>query len=508
MFYWATVLTFILAIMISMLYPRPDRVKIEELPISESYISSFLVQHQVARDYLDSISFILPYMSQSSGLDVGSGSQDEKNIHVLKDNFNWNIMPTILPEDGFNGISYNLYPDGTKKRYETADEAYGFTSAVACLSRIDKNKGDTWEYGNIINCQDEAQKGAASFKYLITYGLLFQDLDIPSDKNLYREHAPDQLLWEKALFSRSKGSPDCGYIQLGSNDASLENNQAYIFNLNGKSRKIPYKLYQLYKNYLNGNNSNQPIFCITPINTPYILNGLIHHYDASMNNFTDSEPTHIDTKTTWTNIVTQNNISVTTTETDSPVWNSEGGTYLMMRGKDYLSIPVKGTFATTSLEDTFTLSFVIRFKNVNSDTGLATTDNNPLLGSDSFNYFPSIKAIYNSNMLTVRVLKNASDDFGQIKANIPVNTINQVTYVLGPTFHHLYVNGVLQNSATQTFENDTFPGLEINNLLIGKDYSLGTQLTADMFNIKIYNRALTEPEILFNLKSDKRRFGF
>ena len=49
MIFWTTVLTFMIGLMITMLFPRSDRVDIEELPVSESFVASFAAQHQFAR---------------------------------------------------------------------------------------------------------------------------------------------------------------------------------------------------------------------------------------------------------------------------------------------------------------------------------------------------------------------------------------------------------------------------------------------------------------------------
>ena len=489
MIFWTTVLTFIIGLMVTMLYPRDDRVNIEELPVSEAYVASFVAQHQFARDYADHISLTLPYIQPISGSDKPSG--DAAHIHIFKDEFDDlenGYMPTIMPDE----VSRKTFPtDGS------------YTSAIVCMDGLDKtvSSGETTTnvYGKVVSCRTNIQ----TFKYVLTYGALFPPNQV--QHNLYKsrldttvngsEIQRNHILWEKALAKRTKGDPDCGYI-------ALESNLPYIFSVDGQKRRIPFNLYKVFEDnkYFPKENSfdYQPIFCITPVNSPYITDGLIYHFDSAMNNKNEhGAPIHDDDKTGWLDIISQSEVSFFHTTVGAP-WNPERNIPLAMAKDIYISLPVTND---KEIKGEFTLSFVAQFDQYEPDNSEA-----PLFSTNTGAY-PYILAKYKSGQLTVTIYKDEGIKIGEIQTMIPYN-ISAISYVVGSRFHHLFVNG--KKVASETFSNNTyFNGISSPSLYIGgSPHNSSNKLNADMYNIKIYNRALNIDEIQHNLKTEKKRYKF
>ena len=501
MIFWTTVLTFIIGIMITMLFPRSDRINVQELPISEAYVASFVAQHQMARDYSEIISFTLPYITPIIG--DGNPSGDARYVHVFKDEFDapdTGFMPDIMPFAA------------AKKTFPTED----FTSAIICLDAVDKKvtstitDGETEQttetpvYGNVVSCKTQAQ----TFKYTLTYGLLFPQNQyqhnlfktrLDTDKNTQNTALQKNMfVWEKALANRTKGDPDCGFITLSS-----DNKAAFISSADGEKRKIPFNIYQTYKSYIEANDIYQPVFCITPIHDPYVTEGLIVHLDSLMNGKNNTgAPIHQELKGNgWLNVVNQNSINFTgSSETTS--WNPDDDMALALQNDNDIQIPISSG-SQNLLGAEFSLSFIVQFNKYVTES---TTGKRPLFGAKNKTY-PYVSAMYENGILTVTVFKAPNVVLGKLNASIPYN-ISAISYVIAPNFHHLFVNGKLE--ASQVFSGgQIFTGLTDPTLTIGSSGNDTTsKLNADLFNVKVYNRALNQDEIDKNLKTDRKRFKF
>ncbi len=499
MIFWTTVLTFIIGMMLAMLFPRNDRESIEELPVSEAYVASFVAQHQFARDYADQISFTLPYINTIIGSDEPIG--DAAHIHIFKDEFDdieTGYMPEIMPDE----VSRKTFPtDGS------------YASGIICLDELDKRgtiaNDDSAtptlgliNTGKITSCKTNKQ----TFKYVLTYGALFPET--PVNHNLYRQRlditaednniARNRIMWEKALKKRTKGDPDCGFI-------GLENSIPYIYGVDGQKRRIPKAIYDVFSTYLDEASELQPIFCITPVNTPYVMEGLIYHFDATMNGSTTTgAPLHVDKKTNgWVNIVSQSAVSFTGTAlTDS--WHPDDQLPAAFMGDTYLNVDISN--ATTKIQSEFTISFVI---NLNTHIASDSIQGETALFSTNQGGYPYVIATHKNDQLTVTVHKDDSTILGQISATVPsARRIVSVSYVAGPRFHHLYVNGSL--AKTETFANGDFlTPIDSTTLQLGASTrDAKSNLNADVYNIKIYNRSLNKDEINHNLKTDRKRYKF
>ena len=80
-------------------------------------------------------------------------------------------------------------------------------------------------------------------------------------------------------------------------------------------------------------------------------------------------------------------------------------------------------------------------------------------------------------------------------------------HIVTPQAHYLYVDGQLAKHEKYA-NNSHLSKLETVTLAIGEDANTTTKLSADIYNIKVYNRALNEQEIQYNYNTDKKRFNF
>ncbi len=501
MVFWATMLSFIVSVLLALIYPRSDKHMVENVPIAESYIASFVTQHQSAIDYANSISLAMPYLLTSLGNDVAAAADDgtnaatERLIHVFKDDFNDNFIPTIAPTEGHMAPSFNLLPgpDG------------GYTSALVCLNRVDDKEnsideegnsiwGSTSTYGDIVSCRTNDN----TFKYVLTYGTLYPNAE--ESRVIFRNK---RLLWEKALVKRTKNTYDCGFIEEG---GMTSDGKAHVMSLNAQGRKIPERIFEFYKPYVQEYNpTNGILFCITPINTPYITSGLLYHFDAIVNSINSGTTIdHREEMSGWTNIVTTLDVGIEGEA--NAMWHPQEAIPLGLRGKHQMSLDVWDAINdTSSLGTSFTLSFVINF--IRPDEG-TITEKMPVFGSTQNTVYPRMLGSYENGKFQVTLMKDEWFKLGEIETRIPQTATTSITYVVTPSTHQLYINGQLIK--TERYQRDDwFTSLKTSSLVIGADASFGpTRLQADIYNIKVYNRALTEKEIQHNLKTDRKRFNF
>ena len=88
---------------------------------------------------------------------------------------------------------------------------------------------------------------------------------------------------------------------------------------------------------------------------------------------------------------------------------------------------------------------------------------------------------------------------------------DQIYYVVGTydgTNQRVYVNGVLQASATTVTGNISYTGLT-DGFLLGQvqGFTAGRYLTGNIYNVSVYSRALSQTEISQNYESLKSRFA-
>ena len=98
----------------------------------------------------------------------------------------------------------------------------------------------------------------------------------------------------------------------------------------------------------------------------------------------------------------------------------------------------------------------------------------------------------------------------QLSSGVTPNN-DQVYYVVGTydgVNQKIYVDGVLQNSATTVTGNITYTGMT-DGFLIGQvqGFTGGRYLTGNVYNLQVYQKALSAAEVLQNYEAQKSKFA-
>ncbi len=552
MIFWLTVLSFVVALMTALIYPRPDRVQVHEVPLGEARVATFVTQHQAAREYANIIAPALFYMYSSQGQELTTDSSitnhyssnditDDKGtikgddtvqerVHVLKKDFDIGYMPEILPMKGQRSVSYRLFPDEevytvTYPAYDPADNkfkdiseerSFGYTSAIVCMNALDDDENDdgVWDtttdtYGQIIPCQPQRNEDTGDvtvrepFKYVLTYGLLNPDTDEP-EINIYKS-TNDQ--WEYGLHKRTKNSPDCGWI-----DESGAPYDVRIKAMNGKRRRIPLAIYELYKSYIQRNRDSQPLFCITPVSTPYERNDLLYFFDTYLNAQGSVEgapitPLHYTETDRWLNLLKFHEGEQHSLNTEEEKWNSQNDDSLKINSNKFMVLPLPE--GDNAIENAFTLSMVLKLNDI---TGTNVTLFKTSEGGDYI-----FNGIINDGILKITVNQRGEDIYNQgtLEFNIEdqVNKIISLTYVFFGDSHALYIDDLEEPVDQKELKPDdtTFgiANLGLRQLhLFGNGETRSSNLNADVYAVRLYKTELTKASIRRNAISDKRRFRF
>lgn len=566
MIFWMTVVSFMVAIMTALIYPREDRVRVQDIPISEAAVSTFVAQHQAARDYANALVPAFHHINTAKAdeadappavyISETSYKTKAQYVHVFREDFDIGYMPVNLPYDGHRGVSYQLFPNQTGSDKDkdgdlikdpatgmttTPNASYGYTSAVICMNAVDDDEDDNgvWEdevknskgehvsgdsYGEIIPCNSQIEKTETfrdtldpeitneithtvpAFKYVVTYGLLF-----PNETNEPNVYKNTNILWERALLNRTKNNPDCGYVE------AENENDPRIMALNGKRRHIPRDIYKLYKKYLEVHRAEQPIMCITPVKTPYEVQNLKYHFDAFLNakghpldrfnnviEYSPILPYHYRYANSWLNIA-----------------KYEDGEYIQLKGStDKLTEWAKNSGIPLKLDtdgkngsqrklaglniESVTNEFTLSI--VFKPTNLLSADQ--ILFTTSAGGDHIISGKINDGKLVISVKQNGatSTEIGTLTYALSTDKTVSLTYTINSQGHQLYEND------TQTPLNQDFAkrisDLGISYLhFFGDDTDTG-KLNADIYAIRFYDTKIDKLFIRRNALSDKKRFKF
>ena len=207
----------------------------------------------------------------------------------------------------------------------------------------------------------------------------------------------------------------------------------------------------------------------------YVSNGLMLHYDAVNNTGSG----HSTTTTTWKDL-SGNNRDATVT----------GGTW----GDNYLrfttsntsnGVKTKSNFPINYSNMTFSIVFnLTQVSSVEALLGSRTTSSNGMM---LFNFDEN-------NALTLDTVGGSTRvDIG---SRLKVDNNYEITVALSNGTMRLYVNGVLTNTTKCTVGNTNFP---LTVFTAGqRSNSLG-----NIYNVKVYNRALTDEEVKQNYNKNK-----
>jgi hypothetical protein len=211
--------------------------------------------------------------------------------------------------------------------------------------------------------------------------------------------------------------------------------------------------------------------------------GLVLYLDAA------NQYSYVSGSTSWNDISRGGNNG---TLVNGPTYNSANGGSIVFDGvDDYVNLFVLDS----------TNSFTIDFWFKNSANGIKVISGMyngsgadwyiGVWSDNKFNFSfgsPSKRNLYSLNTVNNGSIQNATCIY-----NKSINSI------------FLYLNGILQSSSSSILSSVTQPG---GNLTIGKFGDITSfPWPGNIYNYKIYNRALSATEVLQNYNATKTRFG-
>ncbi len=525
---------FVLALFVGLLYYTifpSDQIKVIEKPRSEQTIISFLAQHHGAVDYikerLNAPFLTIPHKEIAvNGIarlrcediqgyaNLEREEKDEDNILYLVGS-----LPNECQDDVFdacpNGVDScsNKSPAGTT----------GFVSALICLNADNQTE--------VLDCAIPKQRVR---RYVVTYGY---------DQYWWWEESQGTALWRDAIWRRSRGSFDCGIVQ-------IKDSEYKLLNTNGSARVLPKSLitglstlgvvFESGRTWGDGLSPypRNTLLCLTPVNEPYETDDLIVSLDSALNsyaeeaankdfvNLTHRIPERTDGKPGWVNLASQqthehpaistDNLDVAVLEhfddshwtTQGVIFNGENATYPNYTHNNLNKVNMG------SLGNSFTISYTIQYADgVEGTFGAVTTEGKGLKGGyiDGDNLCFNVNPIENSPVCTAlsnlqTTQKDAdgnevTDASGNpVMAHKPVH----ITYIVDYDKQKLSVNNGTQ--IVSDIKPFTIFGNSDDEFYIGKIGGSGEKLKANLYNFRIYNRALNETERTYNYESDKQRY--
>ena len=220
-----------------------------------------------------------------------------------------------------------------------------------------------------------------------------------------------------------------------------------------------------------------------------IQNGLVLALDASDRN------SYPGTGTSWTDISGNGNTGVLT---NGPVFNTDSLGNIVFDGtNDYVNCGTSFTNLTTQLS----INLWGKINGSPIDGVIVTKGENDGTATSNFGF-----QIYPSMRLTLYA-KSAGASYTTISSNINIidNNINYYTLTYNAGAVIFYKNGIVYSS--HTFALSSLPS-SIGPLYISalKGYATG-YYPGNIYNLSIYNRALTATEILQNYNATRTKFG-
>ena len=215
----------------------------------------------------------------------------------------------------------------------------------------------------------------------------------------------------------------------------------------------------------------------------YVSDGLVLWYDGYANTGAD----RIYTSTTWKNLA---NSSYNGTLKNSPTWYDN---YLSFNGTNNWVSIAQMNYSTTTQE-------VVTQKTSSTGSNEYIVGNQQNMGNG---------IIYSKNGYVISDYY-INGSFRNIDAPYTLNKINSNSVSYDGSSLNTYSNGTISNSlsisgAISAPTGNTLMALGVNPY--GSTYDAGTFFKGNIYSVRIYNRALTEEEILHNYNYDKQRFN-
>ena len=179
--------------------------------------------------------------------------------------------------------------------------------------------------------------------------------------------------------------------------------------------------------------------------------------------------------------------------------SSNNGIFIFDGTNDYASVPIN------LLSSNMTVELVFKINSVQSWTDIAVLDDgsNTILielGGES--------AVPNTNG-HIRYYSYYADGVGSVSNSLATSSqyildskIHMSTLTVGSSSASTYFDGIFQASAS-VIENKNFTRLVLGNDLVRNNRFC----SCNIYQVKIYNRALTATEIVQNYNATKKRYG-
>ena len=227
-----------------------------------------------------------------------------------------------------------------------------------------------------------------------------------------------------------------------------------------------------------------------------VIDGLILNLDAA------NSRSYISGSTTWADLSRNNNSS---TLTNGPTFNTASGGSIVFDGVDDFSTSPD----STSLRPTsFSIDTWFRPTSFSAfNTVVAKPFNGPPWTAPFLSYMIRIE----TNGTVLSCSTNTGGTYRSLGVNytFSTNTIYNIVFTFNSSTGNAmaYLNGSVLSSTTHTAGAISYSALPV---LIGAGYGtnpVGEFFAGDIYNVKVYNKALTATEILQNYNSLKTRFG-
>lgn len=214
-------------------------------------------------------------------------------------------------------------------------------------------------------------------------------------------------------------------------------------------------------------------------NIDYVEDGLILHYDA-INNTGSGHSNNI---TTWKDLSGNSNDAIIT----GGIW--ENNSLRFTNANELNGVKTINNFPIEFSSNTFNIVFKL------SDT----TDVDPILGERTTNTdgFMLFNYERNNNISMDTKGSNTRISLGKrLSSNVNYN----MTVTFSENIVNMYINGLLTSTGKFTKANINFP------LTV---FTAGTRTNSlgNVYSVKIYNRCLSDSEILQNYNADTQRFN-
>ena len=227
-------------------------------------------------------------------------------------------------------------------------------------------------------------------------------------------------------------------------------------------------------------------------NLGYVTDGLVLHYDGIKNSGTE----HNSDATTWKDLSGNGNDG-------KLVGGSWQDNHLTLDGTNYVQA-VKNNPVFNGIDGSPDMTVeVISKKTVRSYGDLIAFTHVP----DKGRFYMDLWSAREDNRAYEILYYYKDGSFlNQISyTDIPLNTINSISYGKQSTRYFSYVNGMQKDSRNS---NESI-GWKNNDLYIGRSINddYGYFFIGEVYSVRIYNRTLTEAEIKQNYEIDKERFN-